>query len=112
MMLHGIRKYNLPLNKAFKTMFLFLNKKYQKNKTEDIAQILSDINLLRWQSRNLAAKYDWLESTEKIRAKGISNKSKLTKDEAFRAMVDFLRKFGERITSADVFSLLISLKTQ
>lgn len=92
---------------ALKAMEKFLEHYYLKNKSDDIGLILSDISsglFTDTVTADPAAWEDWQDAVLLV----LKNKSTniLTEEQAFNAMVYFVREFGNRISSTDIKLLL------
>lgn len=122
---------SLTFTKAFKAMSIFLEKIYYQQKSDDLLQILSDIDLhdgryhfaktmnkidtdIQLYTLDPAAKYDWLAGVEKFLGKNINELPKtdrlLSEELAFCVMIYFVKEFGERVESEEIRQLLLNFE--
>lgn len=92
---------------ALKAMEKFLEHYYLKNKSDDIGLILSDISSGLFTdtiTADPAAWEDWQDAILLVLKNNSTNL--LTEEQAFNAMIYFVREFGNRINSTDIKLLL------
>jgi hypothetical protein len=95
-----------PIN-ALKAMELFLDKYFQKNKGDDLGLLLSDISTTTFtdgETADPAAFEDWLDAI--LLVTGDRTIKFLSAQQAFDVMISFIKKFGERIKSNEIKTLL------
>ena len=100
---------------AYDAMYDYLTEYYNKNKSDDVGGLLSDMLLLAdGTSADSASLMDWHESVDKIvRQKQnilpmnfMNSKKTLTIDEAYDTVIDYLAKYNKRGYSDDIGSIL------
>lgn len=98
-------KVKLKPLEAYIAAILFLDHIYKQTKFDDLGSLLGDMSLLE---DNLPVDFaiweDWLEA--------ISNKTNITKEEAFKAMQQFLQGYAQRTESDEIASFLSLLQNQ
>ena len=102
------QEIRLTTNQAYDAMLDYLDKYYQANASDDVGSLLGSIMLLAdEQPVEMALWSDWLEAINRIKPQRANAKNiKLTIDDAFNAMIDYLNEFCSRTQSSDIEELL------
>lgn len=98
----------LSYTSALRCAESFLDKYYLRDNGDDLSLFLSDMSLDTFMgggTADPAAWYDWLKAINEIKG-GENSDQKLSDKEAFQAMIIFLKTFGQRINSSEIFGLL------
>ena len=106
----------LSFDEAYDAMVDYLEKYYNRGKSDDIAMLAGDLLILEdGESADPAAIIDWKESVGKILNRNpqfnegspmMDNDKKLSIDEAYDAMIDYLEGYYSRGKSDDIGALL------
>lgn len=102
----------ISASNALKATELFLEKYYFKNKSDDLGLLLSDIStntFIGSETADSAAWEDWQDAI--IMATGSTAAEFLNEQQAFNAMINFIRTFGLRIKSQEIEILLNKITT-
>lgn len=95
--------------KALQKMIVFLDQYYKNYPSDDLGLLLSDISLDTFsdgQTADPAAWSDWLEAISNIKKTKSNNINLVTAQEAFLAMIIFLKEFRDSIKSVEINNLL------
>lgn len=99
----NIKKLDAKL--SYKSMFLFLVKQYEKNKSDDIGAYLGDLMLFpSGGTVDPAAEHDWLDAVEQ--ATGNRNIEYMDMNQVFKATILLLEGYYSRTTGDDIAKLL------
>ena len=106
------QEIRLTTNQAYDAMLDYLDKYYQANASDDVGSLLGSMMLLAdEQPVDMALWSDWLEAINRIKPQRANAKNiKLTIDDAFNAMIDYLNEFCSRSQSSDIEELLRHMK--
>ena len=116
----------LTLDEAYDAMFDYLDKYYDRTKSDDVGSLLGEMSLLQdGNSADSAALEDWTDSVNKIlgekpyeysylKLKIKINKQEklLTSNEAYKAVTNYLERYYAETTSDDVRSILDNMRIQ
>ena len=99
---------SLSYSEAFEAMKDFLDKFYQKTKSDDVGSLLGDLSLLSdGCTADPAAWDDWLNTIKKVALPGQAYFSSL---DSYKAMLLFLIDFSARAEEKQVFDLLAGMQ--
>ncbi len=91
---------NLTAEEAFKAMFFFLDKFFEKNETESLAIILGELDIADdGTTRDTAAGIEWLECLKETVKEPLTElrRKNVTIDEAYDAMYRLISRFSEQM---------------
>src|SRR6266446_1292448 len=101
------KEKTLTLDEAYDAMVDYLEKYYEKTKSDDIGLLVGDMMLFDdGISADPASLDDWNQSVCKVKNQKIQNIQKLSIQEAYDAMIDDLAGYRDRINSEEVATLL------
>ena len=104
------KEKTLTLDDAYDAMVDYLEKYYEKTKSDDIGLLVGDMMLFDdGISTDPAALDDWNQSVCKIKNLRIDNIQRLTITEAYNTMIDYLDSYRDRTNSKEIATLLSNM---